>query len=115
MTQSISTYIKIFFALALVSIIVLYTYSKSADFLEGPIIIIHIPENGITVNRSLIEIRGTAEHISHISLNGKKIFVNEEGLFSEQLLLSPGYNIITLEARDRFDREVKKSLELVYK
>lgn len=115
MTQSAGTYIKIFLALALVVIIILYAYSKSADFLEGPTIIIQMPENGITVNHSPVEIKGIAEHISHITLNGRKIFVTEEGLFSEQLLLSLGYNIITLEARDRFDREVKKSLELVYK
>ena len=115
MTQSAHTYIKIFFALALVGIIVWYAYSKSADFLEGPIITIATPKNGITVSRSLVTVSGTAEHISYITLNGLQIFVTEEGLFSEQLLLSPGYNIITLEARDRFDREVKQTLELVYK
>ena len=115
MTQSAGTYIKIFFSLVLVGIIVWYSYSKSTDFLEGPTITIHIPENGITVSRSLITVSGIAEHISHITLNGKQIFITEQGLFSEQLLLSRGYNIITLEARDRFDREVSKSLELVYK
>ncbi|MCH7756724.1 hypothetical protein IIC45_01410 [Patescibacteria group bacterium] len=115
MTQSAGTYIRVLLALALVGSIIWYAYRKSADFLEGPTIIIHTPENGITVTHSLVEIKGTAEHIAHISINGRKIFVTEEGLFSEQLLLSLGYNIITLEARDRFDREVKKSLELVYK
>ena len=115
MTQSAGTYIKILLALALVGTMVWYAYSKSADFLEGPTIIILTPENGITVNHSLVEVKGTAEHIAHITLNGRQIFVTEEGFFSEQLLLSPGYNIITLEARDRFDREVKQTLELVYK
>lgn len=114
-TRSAHTYIRIFFALALAGIIVWYAYSKSEDYLEGPKITIHSPENGITVSRSLVTISGTAEHIAHITLNGRQIFITEEGLFSEQLLLSLGYNIITLKARDRFDREVKQTLELVYK
>ena len=115
MTQSAGTYIKILLALALVGTMVWYAYSKSTDFLLGPTITIVTPENGITVGHSLVTIAGIAKHITHITLNGRQIFITEEGLFSEQLLLSLGYNIITLEARDRFDREIRESLELVYK
>ena len=48
-------------------------------------------------------------------MNDRQMFTDEEGEFSEKLLLSYGYNIITVKAKDRFGRETKKTLELIYK
>ncbi len=75
----------------------------------------HTPLNGASVEHSLINIEGVAKNISHISMNDRQMFTDEEGEFSEKLLLSYGYNIITVKAKDRFGRETKKTLELIYK
>lgn len=115
MARTAHSYIKILFGVLLIIAIAAYAYSKSDDFAAGPTITILSPKNGTTVNESLIEIQGFAEHISHITLNGRQIFTTEEGIFDEQLLLAYGYNIITLTAQDRFERTITKTLELVYK
>jgi predicted ATPase len=80
----------------------------------GPVISISEPSNGATLTSSLIEVLGTTKNISSINLNDRQIFINESGAFEEKLLLSPGYNIITFRAEDRFGRKTQKVLELVY-
>jgi len=91
-----------------------FTYLKMQDFLEGPRIEIFSPQSGATVTDPLLTITGQARHISFLYLNDGKIFVDEEGNFSESLLLYPGYNIITLMARDQFEREITKRLEIIF-
>lgn len=113
--KSANTYIKLFIGVLFVLLIVMYTYIQFGNFVEGPVITVNSPLNGSTSTDSLITIEGVAKHISHIQVNDNQIFVDENGNFNEKLLLSYGYNIITIEAQDRFDRNVKKTLELVYK
>ena len=43
------------------------------------------------------------------------IYTDENGNFSETLLLQDGYNIIQFTAKDKFNREVMETLELVYR
>ena len=92
-----------------------YGLFETRDLIAGPVIVIEKPENGAVFSDSLIEINGTARNITSISFNGRQIFVDEEGRFSETLLLSYGYNIMTLSAEDKFGRTVSKTLEAVYK
>lgn len=92
-----------------------YSYYEARDMIKGPEINIASPRNGVAVNRSLVEVKGTARNISHLELNGRKIFTDEQGNFSEELLLARGYNIIEVKATDKFNRETKKLLEIVYK
>lgn len=95
--------------------IVAYTFFQTKNIIQGPVITINSPENGSSSATSLVEINGAARNISYINLNGDQIFTDENGVFSEKLLLSYGYNIITMRAQDKFGREVKKTLELIYK
>ncbi|PJE74605.1 MAG: hypothetical protein COV01_01065 [Candidatus Taylorbacteria bacterium CG10_big_fil_rev_8_21_14_0_10_41_48] len=81
----------------------------------GPRINIDSPTSGISTSTSLITISGSASNISYLSLNGEKIFTDEQGIFKESILLSYGYNIVTVSATDRFGRKVTKSLQLIYK
>ncbi len=107
--------LKMILTLTVISIIVGYSYYKSKDFIIGPTIIITSPQTGDGVSESLIEILGIANSISYISINDRQIFTNEEGEFREKLLLFSGYNIISIKARDKFDRKIEKILEIVYK
>ena len=108
MTPVVNSYLKIALGIVVLAAILSYVWVKSSDFIEGPVIIIHAPLSGET-SESLILIEGEARHINNITLNDRKIFVDEEGLFSEQLLLSVGYNIINIEVGDRFKRTVRKT------
>ena len=110
---------KLILAAIVASIVVIalvsYGYFQSREYLRGPIIAITEPVDGSESTTSLIAIIGTAKNVSFLTLNGRQIFTNERGAFNESLLLSDGYNILTLEAKDRFGHKTEKRLELVYK
>ena len=92
-----------------------YALFQARNLIRGPMISIENPQNGSTLVESLISIEGHAENISYISLNDRQIFIDEAGAFKEKLLLSYGYNIMTIKAKDKFGRETQETLELVYK
>lgn len=82
--------------------------------ITGPQINIVSPENGSQFEEPTITLIGKTKNISFISLNDRPIFVDEDGNFSEKLLLSPGLSIIELYGQDRFDRETRILLQYVY-
>lgn len=95
--------------------LIAYAYLQSREYLRGPVIAIMEPEGGSISTTSRITLRGSSKNISFLTLNGRQIFTDEQGRFRESLFLSDGYNIMTLEAKDRFGHSVEKRLELVYK
>ncbi len=92
-----------------------YSLFQAQKLISGPKIIIDSPQNGATASSPFIEITGRAQNASYIRLNGKQIFTDISGKFSEKLLLSPGYNILLLDAKDKFGKTVSKKLELILK
>lgn len=113
--QNTASILKILLVVLVIFIIIGYTYYRTKDFISGPIITILSPVNGSTLSNTLIEIKGTAKNISYISINDRQIFTDEAGFFVEKLLLYPGYNIISIKASDKFERNIEKTLELIYK
>ncbi len=96
-------------------IIIAYALFQGSKIIIGPTIKIYSPTNGATFNQSLIEIEGVAKNISYINLDDRPIFTDKNGYFKEKFLLSPGYNIIKLDAMDKFKNKTEKILEVVLK
>jgi hypothetical protein len=97
-----------------VLIVVGYTIFNFRVFIAGPQIIFKSPANGSLAEKNLVEISGVAKNISSISMNDRQIFVNEFGDFKENILLHPGYNVVTVKASDKFNRKAENKLEIVY-
>lgn len=102
-------------ALLLTGIVFGYGYYRARDFLNGPVVEITSPKNGQLLASALIDVTGISKNISFLNLNGRKIFTDESGAWHEKLLASPGYNRIEVAAKDRFGRDVTKTLEVVLK
>lgn len=107
-------YIKIIGFILLFGLIAGYALFTSRFLIEGPIITIDSPKNGSTMTSPLVEIRGSAQNITFITLDDRQIFIDANGDFDEKLLLQPGYSIIKVYAKDRFGRSATKTLGLVY-
>jgi hypothetical protein len=88
-------------AVVVVCVIVLYALFQARYVLLGPEITL-IEELPPTVATSTVVVRGTAENIISITLNGRPIFTTDEGVFEEVVILPPGYTIVTIEAVDRY-------------
>lgn len=100
--------------IAFIGTITFYAYYQSRSVIEGPSITIRAPESGITSTTSFISILGSVKRAKEITLQGRPIFIDLTGQFSEQLLLMDGYNMIELSAKDTEGRVEKKTIELVY-
>ncbi len=110
-----SSKLKLFFYSLLGLIIIFYTIFQAQKLIYGPIINVYSPLNGSTYSQALIQIEGNAQNISRINLNDRPIFTDKNGNFQEKILLSPGYNIIKLDAQDKFQNYTEKRLELILK
>lgn len=65
-------------------------------------------------NTRAVELTGTAHNISRLWLNDRQIFTDNQGNFSEALVLENGYTIATLRAEDRYGRTTRVEYPLVY-
>jgi hypothetical protein len=110
---------KFYFKVIIITLFLICLFGYSIfevwKYATGPQITIFSPENGVSVSESLISIEGQGKNTKEITLNDRPIVVDESGRFSEKILLSYGYNILDLEARDRFGKTTEKKLQIVYK
>lgn len=108
------SHIALYATLLLMAVVGLYGLFQARHLIEGPVIMLDTPANGSLLTQSLVTIRGTAHNATKIALNGKDILPDTDGRFSEELLLSEGYNIITVEAEDQFGKRTRRTLEVMY-
>lgn len=94
-------------------ILLAYVLFQARFLILGPQISIESPRDAEEVYNPLLTLEGQAENVARIELNGRQIFVDEEGRWSEKLLLSPGTSIMTLTARDRFGREDEAQVRVI--
>ena len=94
--------------IGLFAIIILYAFWNGRNLILGPRITVTPPLKDVNP----IIIKGVAKNVSFLSLNGRQIFVDKDGNFLEDVLLLPGYNIITIEGGDRFGKEKTVVLKL---
>ncbi len=103
------------FLIALVSLSIIgYTGYQSRNLVLGASLTVSEPTDGAIVTEELMLVRGTATRISRLALDGNQIFTDTAGAFSEKILLAPGWNLITLEAQDRFKKTLTRSIEVIY-
>lgn len=90
-----------------------YFIFGAQSYILGPELHINQPPNGATVNDSFMVIKGNVSRAALLWVNGQSVVADKNGAFEENLLLSKGYNIIGLTAKDKFGRYVNKKLEIV--
>src|SRR3989344_3017165 len=93
-------------------LIAAYAYYEGSGLLWGPAI--EIENRVMEVSEPFITIEGNARRVATLSMNGKPIAITEDGTFSEGYVLAPGYNRITLSARDRFGKSTERAIEILY-
>ena len=101
-------------AVILLIVVFGYGYFRTKDFLAGPILNIATPKNGELFNSPLADIGGDSKNLSFLNLDGRKIFTDKDGIWKEKLLLQDGVNIIEVRGVDRFGRENKQVLRVIY-
>jgi hypothetical protein len=116
MTQSTLTPQRILITVAVV-FLVGYGIFNSRFMLKGPeLAIAGLDSSGEIIRTDVkdFSLKGTVLHSSYITINNRPITVDELGNFNEKLLLSNGVSVIDIYARDKFGKEVRKKVGVVY-
>lgn len=105
--------IKLILIFSVVVFLGIYFLYQARWYLLGPEIVIDSPQPGEITHDSYLPVKGQAFNIASLSMNGRQIFIDERGFFSEGLLLARGYNIIEITASDKFGRVSKEKREVI--
>lgn len=97
-----------------VLLILAYGTYQARFVLAGPRIDIVSPKDGAVFSDPLIHAEGEVHNVARLFINGRQVFTDEAGNFSDTLLLGEGHNIIEMRAEDRFGRTQIKTREVVF-
>lgn len=94
-------------------IVIGYGFSKSYNLINGVSLTVSgIPTDSIAHNPYL-QMSGNAKNAVLLSLNGRPITINKQGVWQDAVILSKGYNMITVLARDKFGKETRKNYQVM--
>lgn len=113
-TISIKKYLRIGIFGGLFLFIILYTVFQTKAISRGVDLVIEGLTDGSSLNEDIVSVSGKATHATHLLINGKETVIDENDNFALELALSPGYNIITIEAEDRFEKKTKEVYRVLY-
>jgi hypothetical protein len=89
-----------------------YLYIEVNNFISAPRLVIIKPADGSTIDGTSVHVTGVAEKDALIFINDQAVLVNENGEFGEDVGLKSGLNVITVKARNKFDKEATQSVSV---
>lgn len=92
---------------------VIYGTSRAYPLISGVKIIITEPYDGQTVSSTTFKIKGYVSRSKEIKIQGQPINIDKEGSFEEILVPSFPYTLITVEAKDKYDHKVIKTIRVI--
>ncbi|MBX4191781.1 MAG: DUF4115 domain-containing protein, partial [Candidatus Doudnabacteria bacterium] len=98
----------IFGSSLLVAIIaIVYIGIEIRSVLIPPYLSVNEPSADITVDGNSVVVSGTGEVGAEVYINSQPVLVDQNGEFTETLLLSPGLNVVEVSAKNKFDKVSK--------
>lgn len=82
-----------------------YLFREFKSFASEPMLVILSPENGTMIESDESLIMGRTDRGATVTMNGQRVFVDNDGAFQEKLVLQPGINAITIRTVNRFEKE----------
>lgn len=102
-------------ALAVLGILfAIYCVFQARYLVFGPAVWFTSHADGETVPTPRLTLEGQARNAAWITLNDRQIYTDEEGRWSEKLILAPGQSIMKALVRDRFGRESSNTIRIIY-
>ncbi len=106
--------IKKLIGLTAILLLVVYGVFNARRLIEGPKIEILQPADGYESSSNTVSVKGMVKNATFVSINDRPISIDTSGMFEEDLLLSPGYNIVRIFANDRFKKDTGKEISIYY-
>jgi cytoskeletal protein RodZ len=93
------------FLVALIAVV--YVGLEVRSVLVPPYLSLDEPQDNINVDGNSILVSGTGEIGAEVFINNQPVLTDENGGFTETLLLSPGLNIIEVTEKNKFNKTSK--------
>ena len=90
-----------------------YALWQGRDLIVGPGLAIS-DEPSAVENSRLVWVSGVAENATALYLNGRPIMTDQNGAFTEGVILENGYSVVSIDARDRYGRSVHWEKPVVF-
>ena len=111
--ENLKRIIKVVGTLGFFIFIIIYSLFRMKTISTGVDLVVQNIENGGIYTEGVLEIKGNAKRAKVLEINGREISINQNGDFTDFLVLSPGYNIITVSAEDKFGKITKETFEVM--
>jgi len=112
------TKIKIFLLIFGLLSISTFTIFELRKVISGPELTLDCIDKDDCINiksdKNIYTLSGKTKNVSVIFVGDRKIYMDINGNFKEDLLLYPGNNLINIKSLDRFGKEVKKDISIYY-
>jgi hypothetical protein len=108
--KNMKWWVGIISCVALFTVIGIFGYEKMSFIWNGVKIQATLEQSA---SSSIAIVRGVADKATRITLNGREIFIDKDGNFSESISMLPGFSIVTLNAKDKFGKTAEKKFEVV--
>jgi hypothetical protein len=110
--KSIKWWVGCIACIVLFGAIALFAYMKMSFVLRGVKLQANVERNG---NSPVVHVKGNAYGATYVTLNGREIYIEKDGSFTEDVVLLPGLSVLKLDTEDKFGNTALKKFELVYK
>ena len=87
--------------------------SQLMGFTGAPSLHIDEPHSDAIIEMPTIHVRGTTEKESQLTVNGREITMNENGVFDQEIQLVPGVNTLQFVAQNRFGKTSQETRYVV--
>lgn len=89
-----------------------YLYREFKSFAAEPQLVIFEPENGVIVDSQEVNVKGKTDKGAQVTLNGQTVFVDNEGAFSDRIVVRSGINTLLVRTANRFQKEKSVTLSI---
>ncbi len=113
------TKIKIFLLIFILTGVSTVTLFELRKVISGPKLVLECNNtinqcDNIKSDKNIYTLNGKTRNVSTIYIGNRKIYLDTNGYFKEEILLYPGNNLISIKSFDRFGKEVKKDINIYY-
>ena len=104
-----------FTSLTLLFVIIFgYGIWKGRDLIFGIQLTVSGVQNNETTTSPVLSLSGVAYHAVQIIVDGRTVSVEENGTWQDSVALMNGYNVISVSAKDKFNRTISKIFTVNY-
>jgi hypothetical protein len=92
----------------------IYFFYQLSFLIKPPELIIEHPSEDLIINEGKILVKGKTQINAEVSINGGGVWLDEEGVFNQEILLQEGINVIKIIAVNKFGRKNEMIRKIIY-